>query len=321
MKLATRHRGPLLMVGSAAAWAGGLVATKHAIEVADTSESSLLLLQLAASIVALAVGCAVTGASPRPAWRAGWVGLLEPGLAYQLALAGLALTSAASASILGSLEPAVVPLVAWLLLRERPTAALLAVVGGATVGAALVSLAPSTGERTLAGDLLIVGSVVAAALYVVVASRRVAEVAPLPTALAQQTWALGFVALVVVGAAVLGAGELPPLRFDTVAWAAGSGILGYAVPFWLYLTALTRMPVARAATYLTLIPVFGVVLSVVLLGESMTVVQGLGAAIVVASLALGTRLDRSDRDADPGDPGDPGDPLDREIRPVLVPAP
>jgi len=312
MRLARRHHGPLLMVGSAAAWAGGLVATKHAIAVADTSESSLLLLQLAASIVALAAGCALTGASPRGAWRPGWVGLLEPGLAYQLALAGLALTSAASASILGSLEPAIVPLVAWMLLRQRPTASLLAVVGGATVGATLVSLAPSTGERSLAGDLLIVGSVVAAALYVVVASRRVAEVTPLPTALTQQVWALGLVTLVVlVGVTVTGSGELPSLRVDAVAWAAGSGVLGYAVPFWLYLTALTRMPVARAATYLTLIPVFGVVLSVLLLGETMTGVQALGAVVVVASLALGTRLDTSDLRDDHEDPTTPIEPAVR----------
>ena len=93
---------------------------------------------------------------------------------------------------------------------------------------------------------------------------------------------------------VTGSGELPPLRADALLWAAGSGVLGYAVPFWLYLSALTRMPVARAATYLTLIPVFGVVLSVVLLGETMTGVQALGAVVVVASLALGTRLDTSD---------------------------
>ena len=100
---------------------------------------------------------------------------------------------------------------------------------------------------------------VAAALYVVVASRRGRRGRPATrlTALAQQTWALGLVALVVLGAAVLGGRQPPPLRLDAVAWAAGSGILASAVPFWLYLTALTRMPVARAATYLTLIPVFG----------------------------------------------------------------
>jgi drug/metabolite transporter (DMT)-like permease len=272
----------------------GLVATKRAIEVADTSESGLLVLQLAASIAALTLGCALTGASPRGAWRSGWVGLLEPGLAYQLALAGLALTSAASASILGSLEPAVVPLLAWALLGQRPRAPLVVVVAGATAGAVLVSLAPSTSERSLAGDLLVVASVAAAALYVVVASRRVAEVAPLPAALTQQAWALGLVA-VVAGVVAVRSGELPPIRLDVVLWAAGSGVLGYAVPFGLYLTALETMPVARAATYLTLIPVFGMALAVLLLGEGVTWSQGVGAALVVASLALGTRID----DADP----------------------
>jgi drug/metabolite transporter (DMT)-like permease len=243
---------------------------------------------MAASVAALAVAVAATGSPTRGAWRHGWLGLLEPGLAYHLSLAGLALTSAASASVLGSLEPAVVPLVAWLLLRERPTAPFLAVVAGATAGAALVSLAPATDGRSLGGDLLILAGVGAAATYGVLASRRVHVAGPIGTALAHQVWALG---LVVVIAAV--GSDLAHLPTDPagLAWAAGSGIVGYALPFWLYLSAVTHISAARAATYLTLIPVFGVALSVLLLGESVGWVQAVGAALVVLSLRLGTGLD------------------------------
>ncbi len=112
-----------------------------------------------------------------------------------------------------------------------------------TVGAALVSLAPSTDGRSLVGDLLVIAGVGAAATYGVLASRRVHVAGPLGTALAHQVWALG---LVVVIALVGGDLAQVPTDVAGLAWAAGSGILGYALPFWLYLSAVTHISAARA---------------------------------------------------------------------------
>lgn len=275
------------MVASAATWAAGLVLTKVALDVTAAAPGSVLVVQLVASVGVLAAACAVTGAGLGGAWRHGWVGLIEPGIAYQLALAGLALTSAANASVLGSLEPVMVPLIAWVLLRERPRPRLLVVIAGATVGSALVSFSAGSGGGSWAGDGLVVASVAAAALYVVVASRQVATVAPLPAALTQQVWALGLV----VACHLLLAGPLfwPSATPGQLLLVGAAGILNYALPFWLYLTALTRMPVARAATYLTLIPVFGVLGAVLVLGEQVTWLDLVGGALVVGCLAADAR--------------------------------
>jgi drug/metabolite transporter (DMT)-like permease len=120
-------------------------------------------------------------------------------------------------------------------------------------------------------------------------------VRPLPAALTQQTWALGFVVL--SGVALSGGTFWPDMSAAGMALAAASGVLNYALPFWLYLSALTRMPVARAATYLTLIPVFGVLGSVVVLGERLTWLDLLGGALVVGALLVdaiaGARADRA----------------------------
>jgi drug/metabolite transporter (DMT)-like permease len=273
------------MVASAATWAAGLVLTKVALDVTGVAPGPVLVVQLVASVGALAAACAVTGAGLRGAWRHGWVGLLEPGIAYQFALAGLALTSAANASVLGSLEPVMVPLIAWVLLRERPRRRLLVVIAFATVGSALVSFSAGGGGGSWAGDGLIVASVFAAALYVVVASKQVTNVAPLPAALTQQVWALGFV----LACQLVLASPLPSATPAQLLLIAAAGVLNYALPFWLYLTALTRMPVARAATYLTLIPVFGVLGAVLVLGERLTWLDLVGGALVVASLAADAR--------------------------------
>jgi drug/metabolite transporter (DMT)-like permease len=273
------------MVASAATWAGGLVLTKLALDVTGAAPGSVLVVQLIASVGALAAACAVSGAGLTGAWRHGWVGLLEPGIAYQFALAGLALTSAANASVLGSLEPVMVPLIAWALLRQRPRPRLLVVIAGATVGSVLVSFSADGSSGSWVGDGLVVASVAAAALYVVVASKQVATVAPLPAALTQQVWALGFV----IACQVVLAGPLLSATPGQLVLIAAAGILNYALPFWLYLTALTRMPVARAATYLTLIPVFGVLGAVLLLGERLTWLDLVGGALVVGSLVFDAR--------------------------------
>jgi drug/metabolite transporter (DMT)-like permease len=276
------------MVASAATWAAGLVLTKVALDVTGAAPGSVLLVQLAASVGALAVACAVARAPIGDGWRHGWVGILEPGISYQFALAGLALTSAANASVLGSLEPVMVPLIAWLLLRERPHLRLVVVIAGATGGSVLVSYSADGGSGSWAGDGLIVASVAAAALYVVVASKQVAAVAPQPAALTQQVWALGFVVLshlVLAGPVFWSSATAGGLALAAVA-----GVLNYALPFWLYLTALTRMPVARAATYLTLIPVFGVLGAVLVLGERLTWLDLVGGALVVGSLLVDARV-------------------------------
>ena len=85
------HRvGALLIVACAASWALGLVLSKEALDVTGGASTVVLAAQLLASVAALAIVCSVRHIPVSPSLRDGWSGLLEPGLAYQLALAGLA---------------------------------------------------------------------------------------------------------------------------------------------------------------------------------------------------------------------------------------
>jgi drug/metabolite transporter (DMT)-like permease len=288
--------GPMLMVASAATWAAGLILTKITLAATGAVPSAVLVVQLSTSVGVLLVACLVTGTSIREGWRNGWVGLLEPGIAYQFALAGLALTSAAHASVLGSLEPVLVPLIAWVLLRHRPQVRTFAAIAGATMGSVLVSFSggDGSGGGSLVGDGLIVASVAVAALYVVLASRHAASVPPLPAALTQQAWALALV--VGYGAALSGGAFWPHLTLHGLLLAGASGVLNYALPFWLYLSALRHLPVARAAMYLTLIPVFGVLGSVLLLREQLTWLDLAGGVLIVGALLYdATASARADR--------------------------
>lgn len=283
--------GALLMIASATAWAMGTIASKSVLDTYHPSPITLLVTQLAASVAVLVLVARLRGHRIRPAWRIGWTGLLEPGLAYLLGLAGLAVTSAGNAAVLGSVEPVLVPLLLWMLYHHQPGHRRLVLAGCTTLGAVAVSWGGDHHGGSVTGDLLVLAGVAAAALYVVVSSRHVERHAVAPLAASQQLWALA--ATVLIAGAV--SFTLPTTWLTTIdglIWAAGSGILNYALPFGLYLAALRHLHVSTAAGYLSLIPVMGLAGSFLFLGEQPTGMQLLGAAVVAASLYWLARTDR-----------------------------
>ena len=283
-----RLRAVLFMVASAACWGLATVMSKGALDHAPPM--TLLAVQLAASVAFLGVMILVTGQRvglDRGATRAALSGALEPGLAYALGMAGLTMTSAASASMIGSTEPIIVVALAFLLFRVRTGLGQLAAIAVAMAGIALTSFSDSRdgGQAGLIGDGLIVLGTVFAALYVVVSSRLVTAIAPLPLAFLQQAVGL-LLALLLLGLAlILGLeriGRLPGAE----GWALmiGSGVVQYALAFWFYLLALRRLPVASAALFLALIPVSGIGGAAVFLGETITALQALGCALIIGAI-------------------------------------
>ena len=228
-----------------------------------------------------------------PTRRASLSGLLEPGIAYTLGIAGLALTTASNATLIGTAEPIFILLLAWLLLRERVGPALLGLALLASLGIALVALPDSLeGGGALLGDALIVLGTLFAALYVIATRKLVRAHDPLPLSALQQSvgllWTLGALAVSLsLGLARLGLGGVGP---GVLLFAALSGIVQYALAFWLYLFALQHLRASVAAFYLALIPVFGIAAASVFLGESLSPVQWAGAVLIVLSVAAVSRL-------------------------------
>ena len=231
----------------------------------------------------------------RPTRRASLSGLLEPGLAYTVGIAGLALTTASNASLIATSEVFFVALLAWLFLKERIGAALLILILLATLGVGLVMLpdiAGGAGQGSLLGDTLIAAGTLFAALYVIATRRLVQTVDPLPLSALQQSvgllWTLGVVALALVfGLTKVGLGGV---GWEILGLAALSGIVQYALAFWFYLFALQRLPASITGFFLALTPVFGVAAAAVFLGEALSDLQWLGAGLIVASVAALSRL-------------------------------
>lgn len=281
---------------SAACWGSATVMSKGLLDLLPPL--TLLVVQLLASIVFLwgaVLFLRLRIRLDRPAQRASLSGVLEPGLSYSFGIAGLALTTASNASLIGTTEPLFILLLAWLLLRERIAGGVVGLAALASLGIGLVVLPDirsGSGEGTLLGDALVVLGTLFAALYVIATRKLVMTLDPLPLSALQQSvgllWTLGLLALALaVGAVTLGLDDVPP---SVLLFAAFTGIVQYALAFWLYLFALRRLPANVAAFYLALIPVFGVGAAAVFLGEVLGPMQWLGAALIVVPVALMSRM-------------------------------
>lgn len=283
---------------SAACWGSATVMSKGVL--AHMPPMTLLAIQLTASIAFLWLAVLILRLRvrlDRPSRRASLSGLLEPGLAYTFGVVGLMLTTASSATLIGTAEPLFIVLLAWLLLKERVGAPVLGLVLMASLGIGLVAapdIRGGAGGGSLVGDMLVTAGTLFAALYVIATRKLVMTLDPLPLSALQQSvgliWTLGVLSLaLLLGLTTVGLGGVRP---DILALAALSGVVQYALAFWLYLHALRRLPANIAAFYLALIPVFGIATAYAFLGEALTPVQWLGAACVVVSVGAVSRLSR-----------------------------
>jgi drug/metabolite transporter (DMT)-like permease len=274
-------------------WGAGMTLTKLAL--AWFEPSLLLVIQLVASIgflLCMAIALRVRW----PSWQSlsgiWWLGVLEPGLAYFLGLEGLQRISAAEAVVLSSTESILVVAVAWLFVKERPRGLVLVLALIGAIGAVLVAgshLAMDGTAPSFVGDALLMGGVLCAAAYVVLSSQRASVTEPLSALIAQQAVAV----LLAVGmVAIFGKHSFSIRQMSTEAWvlAVASGIIQYACAFWLYLWALKGLSASVAGLYLSLIPVFGLLIALPVLGDHLTAWQWMGATLIVGSVAVLTRV-------------------------------
>jgi probable blue pigment (indigoidine) exporter len=273
------------LVGAAMFWGLGTVLSKYALGGIDAS--LLLPLQLACSVLLLGAFLLVTRSSLRGISRSAQIaalGVLNPGIAYALGLIALAHIDASVSVIIWATEPVVIVVLAFALLRERLPLWSIPCLAAAMAGVALIVGTPSTGNSTF-GVVLTVVSVFACALYSVLLRRMNLTDGTLPVVFLQQASALGFAVVVLV---VVSRQSFNPVHATTLQQISAilSGGVYYGVAFLMFVSGLRRTSAARAGMSLTLIPVFGLFFSALLLGETMRLSQFVGSSLVVGSMAF-----------------------------------
>src|SRR4051794_10933242 len=280
---------PLFLL-TLAALSWGLASALSKVAVEQLTSIDLFGVEVATGALCLGIAALIRGSRPRlPGPELLVLGVLNPGLAFLLFDVGIARTTATHAALLLSTDTLFTAALAWALLHERLDRRVALALGFGVAGSALVSLAGGGGMTSLAGDLLVVAASLSAAGYGVLAKRVSERYDPVALTAAQMLVA-GAVAAPLTAAAVAGHhSHLGHVGAGYLLTACAVGLLGSVVPFVLYIAAIDRVTVTRAGLVLTLVPLFGALASVVLLGEGLGAPQTAGGALVVVAAGVAAR--------------------------------
>jgi drug/metabolite transporter (DMT)-like permease len=218
--------------------------------------------------------------------------------AYQLFfINGIALTTATNSALILATTPVFIVLFGAVLRVEKITSRIVQGVILSFTGVVMIILGsgrPLTiTDQSLIGDLLIIANPICWSIYTVLSKPLLKQYSPLR--LTAVTMAIGTVPLVLVSIPSLSTENW--LAISTGAWLslAFSACFAIAIGYVLWYIGVSRIGSARTALYDNLVTVFAVASAWILLSESMTAIQIVGAVLVFVSLYVARRNRRKPR--------------------------
>lgn len=248
-------------------------------------------------LIAAVVLVAIAGVrhAPRPRGRRTWLlvvvmGVLNVAVAYWAMFAGLSGMSTGAATVLANAQPLLILLPAWWLFGEKPRTLTVAAMLLGAVGLVLVALPSGFGS----GAALALVAAIATTAGTLLA--RIIDVPPLT--LAAWQFLIGGAVLAVAAFLVEG----PPL----IHWNTGlvlallyMAVIGTALSTVAWISETKRARLDQLTTWTLLVPVFGIVLSVFVLGETQTLLGWVGVAVVLTALVVNVVAIRRQRPVTP----------------------
>lgn len=288
-----RLRADLLLLAAAAIWGLAFVFQKTAM--ASLGPFAFMAARGTVAALALAPFAMLEGrwshqlsaALRPPSWR-GPGGLLaagiQAGLAFAVACAlqqfGLLTATASNGGFLTALYVVVIPALAWLLDGTRPGPVLVPAVALSISGTWL--LGGGAFAALSSGDWLIVACALFWALHVLLSERGAAFDRPVLFTCVQ------FAVVALVGWAGAALFETPSVA---AMWAASGeilyvGLLSSALTFTILTLALKHAPASEAAVIVSTESLFAAIAGALLLGEHLTPLAWVGAALIMAAVIL-----------------------------------
>jgi drug/metabolite transporter (DMT)-like permease len=274
----TLRRSDLLLIAAAAVWGVSFVIMKNALS--DASPLLLLGVRFTIAALVLAPFIHLRGGFSAAELRAGIVltVLLASGFATQAV--GLQYTTPARSAFIVAMSSVLAPVIAMVLLKKRTGWLVLVALAIAGMGIYFLT-APDAGGLNR-GDLWTLVTAVVFGGHIVAV-----------TEFSKRFAAERIVWLQLPGTAVgtlIAALVLEPLRLE---WSVGFGVallflavMATAVALLWQMRAQREMTAARASLLLCLEPVFAAVTSSLFWGESFTISQAFGAALILSGMVL-----------------------------------
>lgn len=267
-------------------WALSTVLSKIALESVDSS--ILFVMQLFFSVSFLWIFIFIkryTLPSFSEIYKISLLGIFEPGIAYFLGLIALNYIDAGIATLIQSTETVLIIILSFLILGFRPSLQFIGIMTIMMFGLYLVLFQKENmSNNDPKGILLMFLAVLSAAFYVVLSSKFIENNHPLLIVTYQQSLAL-ILSFIILFIKYDSLNEIN-LSFDISTWAyiITSGIIQYAIAFYLYIYSLSKIPVNLAGVFLGLMPIFGLTLAFIFLKESLSMIQLIGSLIVIITI-------------------------------------
>jgi len=282
------------LVAVPAIWGGAFAAGKIVVAVFSPLMGSFA--RYAIACVALLLAAAMReGGLPRLTRRQFFatvlLGILGVFLYNLLFLGSLQRLPASRAALIIALNPAITIAISSVVLHERLRARRWMGVAIALLGVWVVlshgDLASIASAGVGRGELLMFGAVTCWALYTIVGRKVLGGLTPLAATSYAALW----------GTLMLGAVAIPEivqLRSEQFDWRMivsllYLGVLGTAVAFVWYYTSVQRFGASVASIFNNLVPVFGVLTGVLLLGEALMPSMLIGGVIAIVGVLMVSR--------------------------------
>lgn len=234
-------------------------------------------------------------AKVRAQWK--WIALLSlsgTGLYNGIGYIGIQYTTATNALLIQSVTPALIPVLAFVLLRERIGPAAIAGVAISCAGviaiACRLDLDALLGLELNRGDLWLLVNVSMWALYTVWLRWKPQGLHPFTFLFAIMV--AGVVQLLPFYAFEIATGGGVRLSARAVLGILYLGIFPATINYLMWNKAVAEIGAARAGPYLYLVPVFGTAMAYVFLGERLHTYHLVGVALIFAGIWLASRDQR-----------------------------
>jgi drug/metabolite transporter (DMT)-like permease len=205
-----------------------------------------------------------------------------------LMLNGVQRTSAVAAGVITSTIPAVVALLSWLILKERPNGRALASIALAIVGVVVINLAHGeqnpAGESSFTGNLMVLGAVCCESLYIILSRRLTQTLAPID--ICAYTHMFGLLLMLPFGASALAHFDYRAVPFSIWTLVLWYGLAASIFSFWLWMKGIRHVPGSLAGVFSAVLPVAAAIYGITFLGERPTLAHGFALACVIAGIGL-----------------------------------
>ena len=203
------------------------------------------------------------------------------------------------ATVLGNLQVAFVPLVAWLVLSERPSGRVLATLPLVLLGIVLLSGVleqGAYGDDPTQGVIFGIATGISYAGFILVIRAGGTDLRRPAGPLFDATLVAAIAC--VIGGLLIGEADLTP-SWPAHGWLAVLALTSQVLGWLLISASLPRLPAAQTSLLLTLQPVGSVLLGILIFAEAPSGLQVVGVAMILAGLIMVARTPREPAVAGP----------------------